>query len=472
MAAATAPHRSPPDNEHGHTRGLTESDLPFVSGELRLKESISGKVKLPKEPSKEPPESHPRKTSEPPPSLMLLFENTNSIASSRRAAMSKQTSADQVTAYHPRQTSLDSSHLQAVQGSPKHGRKAKSSSKSNMKRAPSHPHLNSTTSSPQVTHVGLAPLNQPIHRARSTQQLKLQTDEVAATLKRRSFSGGKEDMHQLSSGRQKSSSPSCSLSSSADATSLRLPSREGTREKDPTAAIRRTPSHESLPDKDRGESVMREKESLGLMAGKELKESQSGSNLPPLTLSREPLERSMSSSKDTSIVAKETVSTTDSLYTSPVTTGRSSPEKSMVDIRRRNSMGIRDTLGVSPGGRKPRPHSMIETSSFRSTVGGYSSEMNTATPDLLAQLFWTAASLLESDFEGEFSMALRLLSKVCIHIAASIATRNPFTPITLGRKGLKCLFAAPAHDGSLALVTAQANTVVAVLCTVGLHVCV
>ena len=33
-------------------------------------------------------------------------------------------------------------------------------------------------------------------------------------------------------------------------------------------------------------------------------------------------------------------------------------------------------------------------------------------PSLLSQLFWTSVSLLESDYEQEFTMALRLLNKV------------------------------------------------------------
>jgi len=33
-------------------------------------------------------------------------------------------------------------------------------------------------------------------------------------------------------------------------------------------------------------------------------------------------------------------------------------------------------------------------------------------PSLLSQLFWTSVSLLESDYEQEFAMALRLLNKV------------------------------------------------------------
>ena len=42
-------------------------------------------------------------------------------------------------------------------------------------------------------------------------------------------------------------------------------------------------------------------------------------------------------------------------------------------------------------------------------------------PSLLSQLFWTSVSLLESDYEQEFTMALRLLNKVgpsSIHVIA------------------------------------------------------
>jgi hypothetical protein len=58
---------------------------------------------------------------------------------------------------------------------------------------------------------------------------------------------------------------------------------------------------------------------------------------------------------------------------------------------------------------------MIETSTFRHHGHSFSMDMtpvNPAAPDLLAQLFWTAASLLESDYEGEYTMALRLMSRV------------------------------------------------------------
>ncbi len=63
----------------------------------------------------------------------------------------------------------------------------------------------------------------------------------------------------------------------------------------------------------------------------------------------------------------------------------------------------------------PSPSSMIETSTFRHHGQSFSVDMtpvNPAAPDLLAQLFWTAASLLESDYEGEYTMALRLMSRV------------------------------------------------------------
>ena len=57
--------------------------------------------------------------------------------------------------------------------------------------------------------------------------------------------------------------------------------------------------------------------------------------------------------------------------------------------------------------------SMIETSTFRHHGPQFSLDsINPAAPDLLAQLFWTAASLLESDYEGEYKMALRLMSRV------------------------------------------------------------
>lgn len=38
--------------------------------------------------------------------------------------------------------------------------------------------------------------------------------------------------------------------------------------------------------------------------------------------------------------------------------------------------------------------------------------IHTGVSGLLAQLFWTSASLLESDYEQEFAMAMRLLNKV------------------------------------------------------------
>ena len=60
---------------------------------------------------------------------------------------------------------------------------------------------------------------------------------------------------------------------------------------------------------------------------------------------------------------------------------------------------------------KGRPRSMIETSSFHH---GHHQPIDlgfTLSSDFLAQLFWTSVSLLESDYEGEVLLALRLLKK-------------------------------------------------------------
>ena len=72
--------------------------------------------------------------------------------------------------------------------------------------------------------------------------------------------------------------------------------------------------------------------------------------------------------------------------------------------------------------RKSRPKSMIETSSFRSTTQHSVDVAKSGAPDLLAKLFWTAASLLESDFEMEYTMALRLLSKVRLGVLTEQST--------------------------------------------------
>lgn len=51
-------------------------------------------------------------------------------------------------------------------------------------------------------------------------------------------------------------------------------------------------------------------------------------------------------------------------------------------------------------------------------------EVNPGAPELLAQLFWTGASLLESDYHGEYTMAMRLLSKVCFCISKSASSNS------------------------------------------------
>ena len=57
---------------------------------------------------------------------------------------------------------------------------------------------------------------------------------------------------------------------------------------------------------------------------------------------------------------------------------------------------------------------MIEMSTYQklNLPTNFQAEVNPGAPELLAQLFWTGASLLESDYPGEYIMAMRLLSKV------------------------------------------------------------
>ena len=141
-----------------------------------------------------------RKSSEPPPSLQALFDHD--MGSSRRW-MNKQISADQVHIAHPKQHSLDSTHLRSVTPvSPKlHSRRVKSPSSdknsrldisegvvlSGIQRAPSHPHLNSPLSTPHVAKQHT--VDTPIKRAHSTQQLQdIEKEEDAGSTKNRADS--------------------------------------------------------------------------------------------------------------------------------------------------------------------------------------------------------------------------------------------------------------------------------------------
>ena len=157
-----------------------------------------------------------RKGSEPPPSLQALF--TRDMGSSRRWANRPFSTADtDIGNIHLKQHSFDSSHLQSLSPqSPKlYMRRVKSPSVSDkntrggvemtleglaegrrdsegssgggggkdigLHRTPSHPHLNSATSSPQVSrhasaHTTDPTAQPPIARAHSSQQLKLEVD--------------------------------------------------------------------------------------------------------------------------------------------------------------------------------------------------------------------------------------------------------------------------------------------------------
>ena len=157
-------------------------------------------LKLGKELKLKEADPRSRKSSEPPLSLQALFDPDISLSHQ----MTKQTSADEVV--HLKQSSYDGSHTRTPQGSPKHMRRMRSPAMpligSNIQRTPSHPHLNSATSSPQVAHFGLA-TSLPagtLLRARSTQQIKAEADAEELSLKRRSYSGesgGNTDMQNV-----------------------------------------------------------------------------------------------------------------------------------------------------------------------------------------------------------------------------------------------------------------------------------
>ena len=467
-------------------------------------------------------ETRSRKVSEPPmlpPSLKAIFDPDN-MGSSRRA-MAKQTSAEDPI--HRKQTSLDHTHLRAVHGSPKHGRRSKHPSlpaeDTNIKRTPSQPHLNSTTGSPQMSHYGLPVSGQPITRARSTQllHLKVSQEEGGEPDIQRSYSGGKEDLKHTVAGItiKPVLEPARTAAMREESSNLRrTPSRESLKGKDSTPLPGKeahspqssrdghTPHSNREPQTTTLSQAPPGKEVSTPHSGKEaqsphIKEAVTPSKETPVPhsnkdahsphLSKEPQLHSgrdalavggsratqpghiprehhpSHSVKDVphvhtnrDILVTHSVREVRSTHTgrelhrmhspmlkestsasavvlvergrapspsrdlsssmgaeglhSPMMGGSGSPSKmSTSEVRRRNNSQLRgDSSGRKERGR---PQSMIETSSLRYGMLA-SLELNKGAPDLLAQLFWTSASLLESDYEGEFSMALRLLSKV------------------------------------------------------------
>ena len=162
---------------------------------------LGKELKLGKEVKAKETDPRSRKSSEPPLSLQALFDPE--IHFSRH--MNKQTSADEVV--HLKQSSYDGSRAHTPQGSPKHMRRMRSPAMpligGEMQRTPSHPHLSSAASSPHVVYTNLATSlpSGPLLRARSTQQIKAETDAEELSLKRRSYSGegaGKADMQNMS----------------------------------------------------------------------------------------------------------------------------------------------------------------------------------------------------------------------------------------------------------------------------------
>ncbi|XP_051026741.1 protein furry homolog-like isoform X1 [Acomys russatus] len=81
------------------------------------------------------------------------------------------------------------------------------------------------------------------------------------------------------------------------------------------------------------------------------------------------------------------------------------------DRRRSNTLDITD-------GRINHPGSLARTRSLSSLreKGMYDTQPATEPTNLMATIFWIAASLLESDYEYEYLLALRLLNKLLVHL--------------------------------------------------------
>ncbi|XP_072605146.1 protein furry homolog-like isoform X10 [Vulpes vulpes] len=81
------------------------------------------------------------------------------------------------------------------------------------------------------------------------------------------------------------------------------------------------------------------------------------------------------------------------------------------DRRRSNTLDIMD-------GRINHSNSLARTRSLSSLreKGMYDVQSTTEPTNLMATIFWIAASLLESDYEYEYLLALRLLNKLLIHL--------------------------------------------------------
>lgn len=81
------------------------------------------------------------------------------------------------------------------------------------------------------------------------------------------------------------------------------------------------------------------------------------------------------------------------------------------DRRRSNTLDIMDGR-INHGGSLARTRSL---SSLREG-GMYDVQPTTDPVNLMATVFWIAASLLESDYEYEYLLALKLLNKLLIHL--------------------------------------------------------
>ncbi len=306
-----------------------------------------------------------RKGSEPPPSLQSIFSR-DGMGSSRRWP-NRQFNADELGNVHLKQHSFDSSYLQSLPQSPKYGRRVKSPSVSDknakvcaggggivgigggggggdtsmlsttgdivegiqevkevvLHQISSNPHLNSATSSPQVSHLG-SPLMDggssssshhhtqqqqqlPISRAHSTQQLKLDIDNeeevhCRSTKVTRTSSSSNADLihHHHSSPSDRSSAPSW-LKMKKDRELSQ--SKESLNDTLLGSGMKKTGSRESLKGKD---SSGFSKVIQTPFSSKEKTKSSSVTLITPRDLNKENRERS-APSKDTQSSAEGSV---------------------------------------------------------------------------------------------------------------------------------------------------------------------
>ena len=362
-------------------------------------------------------ESRARKGSEPPPSLMSLFE---------RDSTHRQQSCEEEPV-HLKQHSFDNSRLSAppTQASPRHRRRMKSPVLSDretekaMKRTPSHPHLHQTRSTPHFTV--LSP--QPLTKAHSTQQLRASSPNYSYhDNSRHSYSGSREDMRPH---------PLCVEDSAASRESFH-PSSTG-------SAVHPSSAGSAVHSSSAGSTVHPNSTGSAVhpsSAGSTVHPNSTGSAVQPSSAGSSIVLVKGKTKVERAVVKEEQALSRPQLSLEAVP--MRSPARSYTDMWRRNStqIGLRREAVTEERRPSMRPRSMVETSTLRPP---YSLEFSPSPSALVAQMFWTAVCLLESDFEAEFSMALRLIAKVLLALSLSsiiigMAMVSPHCSCTFGQQ--------------------------------------